>query len=113
MLSFPENTDRTSIMSISSPKTEQVFQPSNGQEFSGSDPVSASLGNLFLDHVEQKYAPLRFASEKLAQIGGVTPASARNWLRRMCAPQADQIGIMARNDPEFRAKLIKWLEQDG
>jgi hypothetical protein len=73
--------------------------------------MSAALSEMTLGHIEERYKPLRHACEVLARITGASPNAARNWLRRVCAPQADSLGELARNDPEFRAKLIAWLEE--
>ncbi len=74
--------------------------------------MSEALGSFVLDHIQAKYQPLKSAPEFLAQAANVTPATAMNWLRRRCVPQADNIGVMARRDPELKAKLIMWLEND-
>lgn len=84
--------------------------PKVGQDFRSGNDMSAALGSLVLDHIQTKYQPLKSAPERLARAAKVTPATARNWLRRICAPQADNIGELVRNDPEFKAKLIAWLE---
>ena len=63
-----------------------------GQKFSTEGVVSEALGSFALDHIQSKYQPLRHAQEILAQAAHVTPATAVNWLRRRCAPQADSLG---------------------
>ena len=72
--------------------------------------MSAALGDMALDHIQEKYQPLRFASDLLARAANVTPATAINWLRRRCTPQADNLGELIKNDPEFRQKLLAWIE---
>lgn len=75
------------------------------------DAVSAALGDLALDHIQAKYQPLKSAQEFLARAANVTPATASNWLRKRCVPQADSLGELIKNDPEFRAKLLAWIER--
>lgn len=84
----------------------------SGQEFSSGAGMSAALGSMVLDHIEVKYQPLKGAAKRLARAAKVTPPTARNWLRRICAPQADNLGELAISDPEFKAKLISWLENN-
>ena len=81
------------------------------RKFLTGDDVSASLSELAFTHFEERYKPLRFAREILAKAAGVTPNSARNWLRRECAPQADSLGELIKNDPDFRAKVLAWIER--
>ncbi|HQT65816.1 MAG TPA: hypothetical protein PLO16_15035 [Acidocella sp.] len=75
-------------------------------------PMTASLGDLFLDHVQESYAPLRSAPEYLARNTKVTPATAINWIRRRSKAQINNFSELCRNDPEFRAKAIAWLQQE-
>lgn len=74
--------------------------------------MSEALGSFALDHIQTKYQPLRHAQEILARAASVTPATALNWLRRRCAPQADNLGELIKNDPEFRAKMLVWIERN-
>lgn len=74
--------------------------------------MSAALGAFVLDHVQSRYQPMKSAPEYLARAANVTPATAINWLRRKCTPQADNIGELCRNDPEFKAALISWLQRE-
>jgi hypothetical protein len=85
----------------------------SGQEFSPGVGMSASLGSMVLDHVEVKYQPIKGGLKRLARAANVTAPTARNWLRRICAPQADNLGELAINDPEFKAKLISWLDNNA
>ena len=71
--------------------------------------MSQTLGGLTLDHISSAYQSRRHASEFLARAAAVTPATAINWLRKRCAPQADNIGELIKNDPEFRAKVVDWI----
>lgn len=73
--------------------------------------MSTTLSELAFEHFDAHYRPLRFARELLARVANVTPNSARNWLRRECAPQADSLGELIKNDPEFRAKVLAWIER--
>ena len=72
--------------------------------------VSATLSALAHEHIRERYHPLRHARELLARAAGVTPNAARNWLRRDCAPHADNLGELIKNDPEFREKVLAWIE---
>ena len=87
----------------SSPKTGQVLRAGGI--------MSASLSQVFFDHICSEYGSRRHADEILARSARVSPNTCRNWLRRVCAPQADTLGELARNDPAFKAKLIAWLEE--
>lgn len=80
------------------------------RKFQSGDDVSTTLSELTFRHIDERYKPLRFARELLASVAGVTPNTARNWLRRECAPQADSLGTMIQNDPEFREKFLVWVE---
>lgn len=73
--------------------------------------MSAALGDLALDHIQAKYQPLKSAQEFLARAANVTPATASNWLRKRCSPQSDNLGELIKNDPEFRAKVLAWIER--
>ena len=73
--------------------------------------MSASLSQIVFEHISSEYGARRHAVEMLARATGVSPNTCRNWLRRACAPQADTLGELARNDPAFKAKLIAWLEE--
>lgn len=73
--------------------------------------MSEALGSFALDHIQTKYQPLKHAQEFLARAASVTPATATNWLRRRCAPQADNLGELIKNDAEFRQKLLQWIER--
>jgi hypothetical protein len=84
--------------------------PKNGQEFHKGGVVRTTLSDLTFEHIDERYAPKKFARELLATVGRVTPNTARNWLRRVCAPQTDNFGAMVENDPEFRAKVRDWIE---
>lgn len=72
--------------------------------------MSASLSQIFFSHIRDEYSSKKYADETLARMAGVSPGTSRNWRRGICAAQADTIGELARNDPNFKAKLIAWLE---
>lgn len=87
--------------------------PKIGQKFCQGETVSEALGSVALDYIQAKYQPLRSAQEFLARAAKVTPATALNWLRRRCVPQADNLGELIKNDPEFRACVIAWIERNA
>lgn len=86
--------------------------PKNDYNLPPKEIMSATLSEIVLDHIEVHYAPLRHAREKLARAANVTPHSARNWLRRQCVPQADNLGEFIKNDPVLRAKVLAWIQQE-
>ena len=93
----------------SSPKTGQ-FLPKTGQLLHGGPRMSASLSQIFFNHIRDEYAGRKHADEELARRAGVSPGTSRNWRRGICSAQTDTIGELARNDAAFKAKLIAWLE---
>lgn len=71
-----------------------------------------TLGDFTLEYIAQAYQPLKHGQEFLARRARVTPATVINWFRRRCKPQTDTIGEMIINDPDYRKKVLEWIERE-
>ena len=69
-------------------------------------------GNVVTTTLRAKFGPLRFASELLARLVGVAPATAQNWLEGKHAPRgAELIRLMARCD-ELSVAIQRLVEAE-
>lgn len=73
--------------------------------------ISAMSGATYpVEFLRARYTPLRNAPKILAKLSGMAPRSCGKWLRAEGDPSAEALMNIAKNDPEFRANLIAWLE---
>ena len=60
--------------------------------------------------IADHYRPLRNASKILSRLTGASPRTTERWLREEAEPSFPAVVELARNDAEFRAHLISYLE---
>ena len=70
--------------------------------------MTASAATAF---IRERYAPLRNSPKLLARLSGMSPKQCGKWLRGEAEPSAGALITLARNDDEFRAHLISYLEK--
>jgi hypothetical protein len=63
-----------------------------------------------IDFMRARYVNVRNAPKILARLSGMAPRTCGKWLRAEGGPSAEALMNLAKNDPEFRANLIEWLE---
>lgn len=69
--------------------------------------VSESLWSV----LARAYGQRRHATEMLARDAEVTPATASNWLRRRCVPQAEQLIALMASCDELAAEVQRLVEE--
>lgn len=60
--------------------------------------------------IAERYRPLRNAAKILGRLTGASPRTTERWLRGEAEPSFPAVMELARNDHEFRARLISFLE---
>ena len=69
----------------------------------------ATLSDLLLNFIQQKYAGQPHAAKRLAQLTDSMPRAAENWLARVNAPSGERLAALLAAHPELEAQFVQHI----
>lgn len=91
--------------------TCRINQQNNCHERPMSTVAAAPTSEVIWDVITRVYGERRHATELLARAAHTTPATAANWLRRKCTPQADNLIALMADCEELKEAVDRLVKE--